>query len=71
MPVRGEAADLEQIYLLNETGAEVWELLDGSRTAAEIGEELARRFDSPSPDTSADVVAFVEDLLGRRCVLEA
>ena len=29
VPIRRRTADLESIYTLNETGARIWELLDG------------------------------------------
>ena len=36
VPIRKQVADMACIYVLNETGARIWELMDGQRSLAEI-----------------------------------
>ncbi len=55
----------EQVVLLNETGAAVWELCDGSLSVAEIVALLADQTGAERETVAADVAAFVEDLVAR------
>jgi hypothetical protein len=67
--VEGEAVilDLEgrRVMGLNPVGSFVWSLLDGARTAAEIGEAVAARFQVASGRASAEVGAFLGSLFAR------
>ena len=63
VPVAGGVADLECIYVLNDTGARIWELLDSPTTAEQLASTIAREFEV-SPEASAqDVSEFLESLL--------
>lgn len=55
----------ETVTLLNGTGAAILELCDGVRTLAEILAELGDRYDRVA---DAEVRAFLNGLLARRCV---
>ncbi len=55
----------EQVVLLNEVGAAVWELCDGSVTVGEIAALLAGHTGADRERVAADVRAFVEDLVSR------
>jgi hypothetical protein len=58
-------------FALNKLGAEVWSLLNGSRTLEEVCANLDSRLDVPPQVLRADVERFVVDLervqLVRRC----
>ena len=45
IPIRSNVADLDSIYTLNETGARIYELIDGEKTLGEIKAILAQEFD--------------------------
>lgn len=45
-----------------DTGATIWDLIDGQRTLGEITEETARMWDAAEADVSASVASFVESL---------
>ena len=45
VPVRDNIADMEAVYTLNETGAFIWDLIDGKRSIKEIAEELVKEFE--------------------------
>ena len=62
VPIRKKTADMAAIYVLNETGAHVWSLLDGVRSLSEVGAILAESYDVPSETVRADVVDLVGQL---------
>ena len=49
-------------FALNEVGARVWELSDGSRTVAEIATLLADEYDAPAAVIKADVLELLGEL---------
>jgi len=49
-------------FALNEVGARVWELSDGSRTVAEIATLLADEYDAPVAVIQADVLELLGEL---------
>ena len=40
VPIRRRLTDTNSIYVLNETGAEVWQRLDGTRSVRDIAADL-------------------------------
>ena len=62
VPVSDNIADMEAVYTLNETGAFIWDLIDGKRSIEEIAEELVKEFDVDSPTASIDVNELVKEL---------
>ncbi len=65
VPLDAGVGDADDLFTLNETGAAVWELLDGERSLAEVVDEVACRFDAPRSEVEADVLEFAADLLDR------
>ncbi|HEX4279864.1 MAG TPA: pyrroloquinoline quinone biosynthesis peptide chaperone PqqD [Solirubrobacteraceae bacterium] len=49
-------------YALDEVGAMIWELCDGSRAVAEIVALLCEQFDAPESTVQEDVLEFIGDL---------
>lgn len=56
----------ETVVVLNPTGADILALCDGTRSVADIVEELGRRYDRVVDD---EVTAFLERLASRRWVV--
>jgi hypothetical protein len=54
---------LEEVVVLNETGAAIWELSDGERTAEQVADEIARLFDVPIDTARSDVRDLYDDLI--------
>lgn len=52
----------ESYYTLNRTAREVWELADGTRTAAVIAETLAARYEAETAQVAPDVAAIIANL---------
>jgi hypothetical protein len=65
VPTVTREVDLESMFLLNATGAFIWEQLDGQRRAGELGEAVAQAFATDSGKAAADVLNFLSHLLER------
>ncbi|MHB8882562.1 MAG: PqqD family protein [Thermodesulfovibrionales bacterium] len=62
VPLSSSVADVEAIYNLNETGAFVWERIDGSRRLGEILKEMRAEYEDDGL-LEKDALAFVAELL--------
>ena len=60
----------DQIYVLNRTGARVWELLCAELDRAEIESRLAGEFDVAHADLAAEVGGLIVSLVERRLLTE-
>jgi len=49
-------------YALNEVGARIWELSDGTRSVADIIAIIEQEYDAPRATVEADVAELVEEL---------
>ena len=63
VPLHRSADEVDSIFVMNRTGARIWELLDGSRTLLEVGSTLACEFGVHEDAALADVLEFAEKLL--------
>ncbi len=62
VPVTGNIADMNSIFTLNETGAYIWENIDGQKTVGEIIELVENEFDIDHPTAERDVLEFLESM---------
>ncbi len=53
-----------EVQVLNEVGARIWELTDGTRSVAQIAQTIADEFDVSAEQAQADVTDFVTQLVG-------
>lgn len=63
VPISGDLASMDELYTLNDTGAFIWQALDGTRPLAEIGQQLAQEYDGPPEEIETDLVEIVRDLI--------
>lgn len=63
VPIANNIADMNSIYTLNETGAFIWELIDGKRTLREIINALKEEYDIDSESAAKDVNLFIDDMI--------
>ena len=63
VPMRKDVADMETLYTLNEVGARVYELIDGTRPVREIVNVVLNEFDVTEKQAESDVREFIEQLL--------
>ena len=62
VPIHGEAGSINSIYVANETGARIWELIDGERTLNEIRDMLAAEFGIDPDEAGQDLSEFIAQL---------
>ena len=63
VPVTENIADMNSVFTLNETGAFIWEQIDGKKTVEEIISELSSEYDIPEDQAERDVIEFIQNLL--------
>ena len=54
--------DQGQVKVLNEVGAHIWTLADGSRSVREISAAVCRAYDVPPAEAEADTLKFLTEL---------
>ncbi len=62
VPVANNIADMNSVYTLNETGAFIWELIDGTRNVEEIINSLVEEYNIDRQTATADIFEFAENL---------
>ena len=62
--------DLESIYTLNETGARIWELLDGKTKVSEIKERLVEEFEVLPEEAEKDLLEHLRQLDAIEAIIE-
>jgi hypothetical protein len=62
VPITAGVGDLDSIYTLNEVGATIWELIDGTTTVEQIVSAVTRGFEVGTDQARADVLEFVTSL---------
>jgi hypothetical protein len=62
VPITAGVGDLDSIYTLNEVGAAIWELIDGTTTVEEIVSAVTRGFEVTADQARAHVLEFVTSL---------
>jgi Coenzyme PQQ synthesis protein D (PqqD) len=64
VPVRAKVGDLSSIYTLNAVANDVWLLLDGNHTLADIIRNLEQTYDVEPATLVSDVMRLVDELSG-------
>jgi len=59
MPLRGK------VKVLNELGARIWDLMDGTRTVGEIIDAICQEYDAPIDTITTDTTEFLSQLADR------
>lgn len=62
IPLTADIADMDSLYRLNETGAFIWELIDGRRDIKEITSRVAEEFDVDQREAEKDILLFLVDV---------
>ncbi len=70
VPITQTGADLQKVYLLNDTAAAIWELLAEPLTRGELVRALEEQYDAAEGSIPQEVEAFLQDLLQRDFVTE-
>lgn len=70
VPIRQDVGDLESIYTLNETGARIWELIDGKTKVSEIKERLLEEFEVLPEEAENDLQEHLRQLEEIEAIIE-
>jgi hypothetical protein len=62
VPIANNIADMNSVYTLNETGAFLWELIDGKKTLKDLIKSLISEYDIDKETATADVFSFIEEM---------
>jgi len=69
VPVRGQVAQCDHIFILNRTGSFLWSRLDGTRTVDELVCLVSETFEGATEqDARADVETFLASMEDRRLI---
>ena len=69
VPIRGQLADLQELFVLNPVGEWIWQHLDGASTLDELAEGVRARFAVSPDEARTDLRDFVGEL-AEACLLE-
>lgn len=71
VPLAAGIGDMEdELYTLNDTGKDIWRLLDGKNTLRDIALKLAEEYEADPGEIEQDVRGLVEELARRRFLVE-
>lgn len=70
IPIHGTGADLQKVYLLNETSAAIWRILQQPMSFAQLVASLQAEYAAPEELLRQDAGEFVADLLSRGFLVE-
>jgi len=70
VPIRRTLTDANSIYVLNETGAALWNRIDGQRSAQDIMADFCNEFEIGTDQLVKDFTSLLDDLLSIRAVEE-
>lgn len=58
IPLTDNIADMDSLYRLTETGAFIWELIDGELAISDITSKVAEEFDVKKDVAEKDILGF-------------
>jgi len=62
VPVANNIADMDSVYTLNETGAFIWELIDGEKCIEELIDEVIKEYTTDRETATTDVLSFIDTM---------
>ena len=62
VPVKNNIADMNTIFTLNETGAFIWDHIDGKNTVEDLIASIMKEYETDFRTARADVMAFIEEM---------
>jgi hypothetical protein len=62
VPIANNIADMNSVYTLNETGAFIWERINGQSCIEDIINEMMTEYEVDFATASNDVFSFIEDM---------
>ena len=62
IPVTNNIADMSSVYTLNETGAFIWELIDGKNSIEELIIAVVNKYDADFNVATKDVFSLIDNM---------
>jgi len=62
VPVTNNIADMDSVYTLNETGAFIWEQIDGEKSVGDLIEAVIAEYDIDRETAASDVLSFFDKM---------
>ena len=62
VPITDNIADMDSVYTLNETGAFIWEQIDGRRDLESLIELLVSEYDTDTETAKSDLLDFINKM---------
>ncbi len=62
VPVANNIADMNSVYTLNETGAFIWEHINGENSVEDIINEMMEEYEVDYVTASEDLFSFIDDM---------
>jgi len=62
IPLTSDIADMDSLYRLNETGAFIWDAIDGKRNISDITAMMAEEFDVEPGEAEKDLLFFIAEV---------
>ena len=60
VPIANNIADMNSVFILNETGVFIWEQIDGKQDIEKIISAVAEKYDVDESIAKNDVISFIE-----------
>lgn len=70
VPVRGNLADMQNIFTVDEVGSLIWDNINGRRSMGEILVLISDEFDVAEAEAAADLRDFLESLKKAGLIME-
>lgn len=70
VPISRQRTDLDNVYVLNDVGARIWQLLDGERGPGDIAGVLAEEYEIGRDEAECDVREYLIELRDAGIVTE-
>jgi len=62
VPLANNIADMNRLFTLNETGAFIWEHIDGKKNVEQIIAAFTEEYDIDDETASKDILSFIENM---------
>jgi hypothetical protein len=62
VPVANNIADMNSVYTLNETGAFIWDIIDGKKSVREVIEAVVAEYETDYETAASDVNSFINEM---------
>jgi hypothetical protein len=69
VPLVASAAEVESIFNLNETGAAIWDKVDGKKSIKDIVAEIRGGYEVEGNQLERDVISFVDEMTEAKLIL--